>query len=118
MSGDGDRIHIKGFDHGTVALLKGVANEAARAAVRETLLTLGINVNDPIAAQENFSALREFSKPENRAALAWAKKTQAFTGSIVFKAAMTFVVIGVLGAAHWTYDSVREFLVIPTNNSH
>lgn len=40
-----------------------VAERAASRAVRETLLTFGIDVNDPIKAQEQFAALRQLSTP-------------------------------------------------------
>lgn len=118
MAQDSSHIHISGVDPGTVAMLKNVADEAAERTVRRWVLALGINPDDPIAAQESFSALREISKPENRAALEWAKKTQARAEGVVGKALMTAVAIGVLGAAHWTWDGVRDFIMgFPGPNS-
>jgi hypothetical protein len=37
-----------------------VAQQAARDAVKETLLAIGIDINDPLAAQRDFASLREW----------------------------------------------------------
>lgn len=39
-----------------------IAEAAAKAAVEETLLSIGINVKDPIQAQKDFMVLREVGK--------------------------------------------------------
>lgn len=41
------------------ALVREIASEAASKAVRETLVTLGIDVKDPLEAQSDFAMLRE-----------------------------------------------------------
>jgi uncharacterized membrane protein len=46
----------------TPADVKGVAESAAREAVREVLLTLGLDVTAPIAAQADFAIMREVGK--------------------------------------------------------
>ena len=47
------------MDAETKLLVKDVAEEAATEAVQRTLLTLGVDVTDPIEAQKDMSALRE-----------------------------------------------------------
>lgn len=47
------------MDRETQALMKQMAEEAATEAVTKTLLTLGINSNDPLGAQRDMAALRE-----------------------------------------------------------
>ena len=44
------------------AELREIAEQAAASAVRSTFLTLGIDVDDPIKAQEDFMVLREVGK--------------------------------------------------------
>lgn len=42
--------------------MKQLAKEAAREAVQETLVSLGIEVSDPIAAQETFARMRKMTR--------------------------------------------------------
>lgn len=52
----------------TSSEIQHIANETARAAVRETLLTLGVNANDPDAVlkmQLDFAHLREWRETTN-----------------------------------------------------
>lgn len=48
-----------------------IADQAAAKAVRDTLMLIGIDVTDPIAAQSQFAALRELAKPRTLDNLAW-----------------------------------------------
>lgn len=85
--------------------LKAIAEQAAKEAVRSTLLTLGIDVDDPIAAQEDFAVLREVGKlvrdPEFRKDIestrAW-RLALADMKSHGIKAAIGIVVTGTLAA--------------------
>lgn len=89
----------------TNAELHTIATQAAETAVRNTLLTLGVDVDDPIKAQEDFAVLREVGKlvrdPEFRKDLdairLWrtAQKELATHG---LKVALGVVVVGTLGA--------------------
>ena len=47
------------MDHETRLLMTDIADQAAHKAVRETLLTLGIDASDPIEAQRDMATLRE-----------------------------------------------------------
>jgi hypothetical protein len=85
--------------------LKAIAEQAAKEAVRSTLLTLGIDVDDPIAAQEDFAVLREVGKlvrdPEFRkdleAVRLWRNAQKELTVHGL-KAAVGLIVVGALGA--------------------
>lgn len=46
----------------STAELRDIAEQAAKEAVRETLLTLGIDVSNPIQAQKDMMLLREVGK--------------------------------------------------------
>ena len=46
----------------TPAEIKGVAESAAREAVREMFLTLGLDATNPLAAQADFAIMREVGK--------------------------------------------------------
>lgn len=47
------------MDRETQALMEKMAEEAAQAAVKQTLLTLGIDPEDPLEAQKDMATLRE-----------------------------------------------------------
>jgi hypothetical protein len=42
--------------------VKSIAESAAREAVREILITLGINADDPISMQRDFTVMREVGR--------------------------------------------------------
>lgn len=48
------------FDPATKLYMQEVSEKAADKAVRDMLLRLGINPDDPIEAQRDFAAMREF----------------------------------------------------------
>lgn len=82
-----------------------IASEAAERAVRNTLLTLGIDADDPIKAQEDFAVLREIGSmvrdPEFRKDLEairlWRTAQRELT-SHGLKVALGVLVVGALGA--------------------
>jgi hypothetical protein len=43
--------------------VENIADRAALKAVKETFLLLGVDVSDPIAAQEQFAILRKLAQP-------------------------------------------------------
>jgi hypothetical protein len=89
----------------TNAEVERIAEQAAAKAVRSTLLTLGIDVDDPIKAQEDFAVLREVGKlvrdPEFRKDIehtrAWRLSLAEFKVHGI-KAAIGILVAGALGA--------------------
>lgn len=62
----------------TPAEVKAIAEATGRAIVRETLLAIGIDVDDPIAAQRDFAVMRSVGKlamdPEFRKDIEHARK--------------------------------------------
>lgn len=62
-AGDNERQLRESMQH--------IADRAATTAVRETLEALGIDVNDPIKAQEQFAMLRRISNPRTQENLVW-----------------------------------------------
>ena len=89
----------------TTAELHHIATEAAERAVRNTLLTLGVDADDPIKAQEDFAVLREVGKlvrdPEFRKDLEairlWRTAQKELTAHSL-KVAIGVLVVGALGA--------------------
>lgn len=51
-----------------------IADRAATKAVRETLLLIGVDLSDPIKAQEEFAALRAIASPTIQADLAFLRR--------------------------------------------
>ncbi len=96
----------------TSAELQIIASQAADRAVRNTLLTLGIDVDDPIKAQEDFAVLREVGKlvrdPEFRkdleAVRLWRLAQRELTTHGI-KVALGVIVVGALGALWLGFQS-------------
>lgn len=87
------------------ALMKAVATEAVEEAVPATLLKLGMDTSDPIAAQEEMAAVREIAKhigdPEYQAdqlhLRRWRKAMES-ASNITLKTAIGIIITGLLGA--------------------
>lgn len=103
-----NRIHLGNLGPGDVALLKQVSDEAARKAVHDAFMVMGLDLDKPIESQQNFAVLRELSvkvtDPENRADALWVRQTRVRMDGIFGKAILTAVGLAVVGAAHtlWT----------------
>lgn len=81
---DPGRIHIDGLRPADVALLKGVAAEAAEQAVIKTFIAMGIDATKPLAAQADMMFLRS---------------TRQRCESVGFKAVVTMMGLVMAGAA-------------------
>lgn len=99
-----NRFHLGNLGPGDVALLKQVAEEAARKAVHDTFLVMGLEIDDPIQSQQDFVALRAIAKriddPECQADDQWVRNTRRLMTGIFGKAILTAVGLAVVGAAH------------------
>ena len=82
----------------TTAELKDIAEQAAAKAVAQTLVTLGIDVSDPIKAQRDFAVLRDLRKlvddEEFQADLSHLRKWRKAVEGVQTKGLLT--VIGIL----------------------
>ena len=56
-----NRIHLGNLGPGDVALLKQVADEAAKQAVKEAFLVMGLDLMAPIESQRAFVTLRDIT---------------------------------------------------------
>lgn len=56
------------------ASIEHIADRAASKAVRDTLLLIGIDLADPIKAQEEFAALRSIATPKMQSDLAFLRR--------------------------------------------
>lgn len=87
------------------AELKKLIRETVEETVKSTLLQLGIDVADPIAAQEEMAAVREIAKhvgdPEYQAdqlhLRRWRKSMES-ASNMTLKTALGILVTGILGA--------------------
>lgn len=76
--------------------IKAIATEAAKEAIRELLVAMGVNANDPealIEMQQDFAHIR-----------AWRRSTQTIKNNGL-KAAVTFIVTGGLGYLVFLFTS-------------
>lgn len=104
---DESRIHIEGLTPGDVALLKDVAEAAAEKAVKKTFTMMGLDPNDPIKAQEEFSLMRyvnaKAQDAELKDDLSWLRRARKRSDGVIGKAILSAISIGVAGAlmAFW-----------------
>lgn len=80
-----------------------VAHAAAKTAVEETLMSIGVNTKDPIAAQQSFAALRNlvnvFSDAEFQADLSHLRQWRVSVNQVRSKGLLTAIGLAVTGAA-------------------
>lgn len=91
------------MDRETEALMEKIAKDAAKRAVGELLISLGINAQDPLEAQQNFAALAKIrtilDDPEctkDRNFSRNMRKTYEGVEKVGIKAAMSMAVFGLL----------------------
>ncbi len=73
------------------APLQQIADVAAQKAVRETLLLLGIDVENPIEAQKQFAVLRELAQPRTLENLKWLESIHAASEKVADTSWRTFI---------------------------
>lgn len=109
-----NRIHVGNLGPGDVALLKQVADEAARKAVHDAFLVMGLEIDDPIQSQQNFVALREISKrvndPASKADDQWVRQTRLRMEGAVGKVILTVLGLGVVGAIQAMWTGFKTFV--------
>lgn len=98
----------------STAELRDIAEQAAKEAVRETLLTLGINVSDPLSAQQDFIVLREMrdlmKDKEFQADIAHLRKWRTALDAARTKGFLTVVGILATGAVGFLVVGFKTWL--------
>jgi hypothetical protein len=98
----------------TPAEVKAIAEATGRAIVRETLLAIGIDVDDPIAAQRDFAVMRSVGKlamdPEFRKDIEHARKWRKALEQVETKGLLTAVAVIVAGALGLVWAAVKAKL--------
>lgn len=94
-------------EQSTEALIRQVAEEAARRSVQSTLTTLGIDHNNPIEIQQDMASLRELRAllhdEETRKDLAYLRSWRIAMSKVQHRGIFTLVGVAVAGlcAALW-----------------
>ena len=98
----------------TPAEVKAIAEATGRAIVRETLLAIGIDVDDPIAAQRDFAVMRSVGKLamdlEFRKDIEHARKWRKALEQVETKGLLTAVAVIVAGALGLVWAAVKAKL--------
>src|ERR1041385_3812132 len=106
MSED-SRINIGDLRPGDVALLRDLAETAAESAVKKTFTAMGLDANDPISAQRDFSFLRDMVSRSHdndfSADLNWVRRTRQRSEGIFGKIIVTAIAVSLAGALHSTW---------------
>jgi hypothetical protein len=109
-----DRIRIGELSPGDVALLKDVADAAAEATVRRMLIAMGLDPNNPINAQEDFSLMRyvndKVRDPEFKQDLAWVRRARKASEGIFGKIMLTAVGIAVAGGLTTFWQGLKAVM--------
>lgn len=109
-----DRIHLNNLGPGDVALLKDIAEAAADKAVAKTFLAMGLDTNSPLAAQRDFSVLRDIAENVRddafRSDMDWVRKTRTRMDGIIGKVIFTAVGLAVLGALNAAWTGFKQVL--------
>ncbi len=109
-----DRIRIGDLGPGDIALLKNVAVEAAEQTVRKWFTAMGLDIDDPFAAQRDFGALRDMTgmlkDDEFHRDLQWTRNTRKLHEGIVGKLIYSSIGIAVLGAASALWSGVKTLI--------
>lgn len=112
-----DRIKIGDLSPGDVALLKDVAEVAADNAVKKWLVAIGIDPNNPVKAQQEFTTMRyvieKVHDTEFKDDLSWLRRARKNSEGIIGKAVLTAVGLSVVGAVHAMWQGLRAFLGQP-----
>ena len=98
----------------TPADVKAIAEATGRAIVRETLLAIGIDVDNPIEAQEDFAVMRAVGKlamdPEFRKDIEHARKWRKALEQVETRGLLTAVAVIVAGAVGLIWAAVKAKL--------
>lgn len=70
--------------------LEMLADRAAEKAVRDTLMLIGIDASNPIAAQKQFAVLRELASPRTAENLAWLESIHSASEKVADAGWKTF----------------------------
>ena len=88
------------------AFIRSIADESARTAVNQTLITLGINPANPIEAQKDFATIREvrllLQDREIHKDLAYVREFRSTMDTVKTKGVVTalkFIVVGAVALA-------------------
>lgn len=100
------------MDQQTKTLVNQIAEETAKKAVNQTLISLGIDANNQIDVQKDMMALRELrdllDDPEIQQDLLHIRKWRKAADAVQFKgfkAAVSFIVLGILGLAWYGFKT-------------
>lgn len=101
-------------DSPTASHIEEIAERAATKAVHSILITLGVDVQNPLEAQRDFHTLRDLTKlaadPEFQKDLqhirAWRKRSEAISS----KGALAFLTAVVTGAATALWVGIQQLV--------
>ncbi len=98
----------------TPAEVRAIAEATGREIVRETLLAIGIDVDDPLTAQRDFAIMRSVGKlamdPEFRKDIEHARKWRKALEQVEIKGFLTAVALIVAGALGLIWAAVKAKL--------
>jgi hypothetical protein len=89
--------------------IEAIADRAAAKAVRDVMVTLGIDVSNPIIAQAQFAALRELSSPRTMDNLQWLETLHAASQRVADTSWKTFIRLMVTAAFGLVAVVTREY---------
>lgn len=114
MSERESRINVGDLKPGDIALLKDIAEAAAERAVKMTFIAMGLDPADPIAAQRDFSFLRDMTvrtrDPAFNDDMNWVRRTRVRWDGMLGKVLVGVFGIAALGGLHALWDGIKVAL--------
>lgn len=109
--------NIDGMTPAVVALLKKVAEESSKRTMVDSFLMIGIDITDPIKAQDAFAALRRLTKTlDDEDAIAdrlWVRKSRKRSEGIFGKAWAVVVTAAIMNGLYLAWLGLKTALKLP-----
>ncbi len=117
MAGEEGEYHIAGMTPGVVAMLKKVAEESAKKTMEDSLKLVGIDITDPIRAQEDFALLRKLSAladdEDTIADRLWVRKTRKRKEGLPGKIETVLIGAMILNGCYVVWLGLKAVLKMP-----
>lgn len=109
-----DTVHGYDLSPGDLAMMRDIAEVAAKETVKQMFVTMGLDPKQPIVSQRYFNVLREITEneedDEHQADIAWTRRTRKMTDGVGGKALVIAMTVAVGGALHTFWIGLQKVI--------
>lgn len=109
-----EKIHGYDLSPGDLAMMRDIAEAAAKETVKAMFETMGLDPKQPIVSQRYFNVLRELTDneddDEHQADLAWVRRSRQLTDGMFGKGLIVAMTIAVGGALHTFWVGLQKVI--------